>query len=130
MKLEDAKTAYYEYSGKTSDIIRYLGLAGIAIIWIFRMESSSKLSLPQNLLLPIILLIIGLSCDLLQYVTASIVWGVYHRFKEKTMVDTSKDFEAPRQINWLTNAFFCLKILTIVWAYILILGYLFKLLFQ
>lgn len=55
MKLKDTRDAYYLYTGKTSDIIRYLGLAGIGIIWIFRVEGTDKISLAQNLLFPIAL---------------------------------------------------------------------------
>ena len=130
MKLKDTRESYYQYTGKTSDIIRYLGLAGIAIIWIFRIEGTDKVSLPQNLLFPIILLIIGLGFDLLQYIAGSIVWGAYSRHKEKMDTKEDEEFDAPRQINWLTDTFFCLKIIPIVWAYILILKYLFHLLFK
>jgi len=130
MKLKDARDAYDFYTGKTSDIIRYLGLAGIGIIWIFRVEGTDKISLPQNLLFPIVLLIIGLGFDLLQYLTASVVWGAYHRHKEKSDTKEDEEFKAPRQINWLTDTFFVLKIIPIVWAYVLILRYLFRLLFQ
>ena len=130
MKLKGTRESYYHYTGKTSDIIRYLGLAGIGIIWIFRVEGIGKTSLPQNLLFPTVLMIIGLGFDLLQYLTASVVWGVYSRHKEKSGTEENEEFDAPRQINWLTNIFFGLKIIPIVWAYILILKYLSHLLFK
>lgn len=129
MKLKDTREAYYFYTGKTSEIIRYLGLAGIAIIWIFRFESASAISLPRNFLLPTILLIIGLGLDLLQYLAGSIIWGIYSRIKEKSGIK-QEEFEAPRQINWLNLFLFWLKIVPIVLAYILILRILFHKLFQ
>jgi len=129
MKLKDARDAYDFFTGKTSDVIRYLGLAGIGIIWIFRVEGTDKISIPQNLLFPVALLVIGLAFDLLQYLTASVVWGAYHTHKERLGTKEDEEFKAPRQINWLTNTFFGLKIIPIVWAYILILKYLFSLLF-
>jgi len=130
MKLKDTREAYYFYTGKTSEIIRYLGLAGIAIIWIFRFESAGAISLPRDFLLPTILLIIGLGLDLLQYLTGSIIWGVYNRIKEESCLKQDDEFEAPRQINWLTDTLFWLKIVPIVGAYVLILRFLFFKLFQ
>ena len=130
MKLKDTREAYYFYTGKTSEIIRYLGLAGIAIIWIFRFESASAISLPRNFLLPTILLIIGLGLDLLQYLAGSIIWGIYSRIKEKSGIEKEEEFEAPRQINWLNDFLFWLKIVPIILAYILILRILFHKLFQ
>lgn len=38
MKLEDLRKSYYEYTQKTSEIVRYLGLAGIGVVWIFRIH--------------------------------------------------------------------------------------------
>ena len=38
MKLKDAREIYYFYSGKTSDLVRQLGLAGIAVIWLFKYD--------------------------------------------------------------------------------------------
>jgi len=39
MKLKDAREIYYFYSGKTSDLVRQLGLAGIAVIWLFKYDA-------------------------------------------------------------------------------------------
>lgn len=33
MKLEDARKAYYDYSGTLSNINRQLALSGVAIVW-------------------------------------------------------------------------------------------------
>jgi hypothetical protein len=129
MKLKDVREAYYFYTGKTSDIIRYLGLAGIGIIWIFRMESGDDISIPRILLLPTILLVIGLGLDLLQYVAGSIIWGSYNSIKEKSRIGVEEEFEAPRPINWITDILFWLKIVPVTCAYILILKFLFYKLF-
>lgn len=130
MKLKDCKDAYDYFSGKTSDIIRYLGLAGIAIVWIFRTESTDKISLSHHLLLPTILLIMGLSLDLFHYIAGTIIWGTYHRIKEKSGINAEKEFDAPRQINWPTLVLFWSKIIPIVIAYFLILKHLFNILFE
>ena len=38
MKLSDYRETYYEFSGKASDVTRQLAFAGIAIVWIFKIE--------------------------------------------------------------------------------------------
>lgn len=58
MKLKDAREHYYFYSGKTSDLVRQLGLAGIAVIWLFKSDvqgipkiSLSDLSMSSTVIL-------------------------------------------------------------------------------
>ena len=80
--------------------------------------------------MPTALLIAGLVFDLFQYVGGSVIWGAYHRHKEKLGTKKDEEFEAPRQINWFNNILFWLKIASIAGAHILILRYLYKLLFQ
>ena len=124
MKLKDARDNYYFHSGKTSDLIRQLGLAGIAVIWVFKFSSSAPPKIPQDLLLPLLLIVFGLTCDLLQYAVAAAIWGFYQRKKEKSGISEDIDFKAPRQLNWPAIAFFWVKVVAIVLAYCLLLRYL------
>ena len=125
MKLKEALDSYYEYSRKASDIIRYLGLAGLGIIWIFRVQTATGISLSKELTLPTILLILSLVLDLLQYIAGTIIWGVFHRLKEKKGVKENEEIEAPRQLNWPTIIFFWAKFFSIIIAYYLIFSHLF-----
>ena len=51
MTLDDARSAYEALSGKASDIIsRQLGLAGIALIWLFRVDTPKGPTLDSSLL--------------------------------------------------------------------------------
>lgn len=124
MKLKDALDNYYYYSGKTSDLIRQLGLAGIAVVWLFRQVENGIPRIPAELSMPLVLIIVGLACDLLHYAVASSIWGIYHRCKEKT-VNKDTEFEAPSQINWPALFFFMVKVTLIVVAYAYLLHYLF-----
>ncbi len=124
MNLNGVRENYYFYSGKTSEIIRQLGLAGVATVWLFHVPVGSNGTIPPDLVLPLKLIIVGLACDLLQYATAAISWGVFHRIKERKGAKESEDFKAPRQMNWLPLLFFVFKSVLIVWAYALILSYL------
>jgi hypothetical protein len=121
MKLKDARDYYYFNSGKTSDLIRQVGLAGIAIIWIFK---SQALQIPQPLIRPLWLIALGLVFDLLQYSVGTLVWGVYQRRKELNKTKEDEEFKAPRWFNWPGISFFVLKVCSIGIAYYYIISFL------
>lgn len=123
MKLKDARDFYYFHTGKTSELVRQLGLAGIAVIWLFKKDVAGVPRIPEELLLPLVLIVLGLALDLLQYATAAVIWGVYQRWKERR-VGEDEEFEAPRQLNWPAIFFFVLKAPAIVTAYVLLLSFL------
>jgi hypothetical protein len=125
MKLKDTLDAYYEYSRKTSDVIRQLGLAGIALIWIFKVEAGGNQVIPDALIPAAVFIVIGLASDLLHCIYGTAAWGIYHRCKENKNTRKNAEFEAPRWINWPTNTFFVLKVISIFLAYCFILYFLF-----
>lgn len=122
MKLKDARDNYYFYSSKTSDLVRQLGLAGIAVIWIFKYEVQGVPKIPEALFLPLILIVLGLAFDLLQYAVATSIWGIFHRRKEVSGIAEDAEFLAPKQFNWSGIVFFVLKVFSIIAAY----GYLLR----
>jgi hypothetical protein len=124
MKLKDARDFYYFFSGKTSDLVRQLGLAGIAIVWIFKYDSAGIPKIPLALLWPLVLIVVGLTCDLLQYAIATGIWGIFQRRREKNGTSEDEEFLAPPQFNWPGIAFFIFKTVAIVAAYIHLFLYL------
>jgi hypothetical protein len=124
MKLRDARELYYFYSGKTSDLVRQLGLAGIAIIWIFKYDVQGIPKIPLELLVPLILIVLGLALDLLQYAVATSIWGIFQRRKEISGITDDAEFLAPKQFNWPAIFFFILKAVAIIAAYAYLLRYL------
>jgi hypothetical protein len=90
-KLSKYREDYYFFSGKTSDVARQLGLAGIVIIWIFKTGDNAKPQLPKELLPPLALFVLGLALDLLHYITSTVIWGHFQRKEEKNLSDLSKD---------------------------------------
>jgi len=122
MKLKDARDNYYFYSGKTSDLVRQLGLAGIAVIWIFKYEVQGVPKIPEALAFPLVLIVLGLAFDLLQYAVATSIWGIFQRRKELSGIAEDSDFLAPKQFNWPGIVFFFLKTVSIITAY----GYLLR----
>lgn len=85
MKLKDTRESYQFFSGKASEIVRQLGFAGIAVIWVFKVTAGERQIVPTELLPAGILLVSGLTLDLLHYVTGTLIWGVYNRNKEKQL---------------------------------------------
>ncbi|HKQ07931.1 MAG TPA: hypothetical protein VJ464_22585 [Blastocatellia bacterium] len=124
MKLEDSRENYYFFTGKVSDIVRQLGLAGIGLVWVFKIDVGGRPVVPPDLATAAKWIVIGLGFDLLQYVYGALAWGIYNRYKEKSDIDVDTEFTAPPQINWPTNTFFWLKVGAILTAYVYILKFL------
>jgi len=125
VKLKDALDNYYYYTGKTSEIIRQLGFAGIAVVWVFKADVAGRPIVPSELIPAAFLIGAGLTLDLLHYVAGSLIWGVYHRVKEKRKTSQETEFDAPKQINWLTLFFFWSKAIMMIVAYVFIIRFLY-----
>lgn len=124
MKVQELLDAYYEASGKASELSRQLAFAGIAIIWLFRVgEQSGGIQFSEALLVPLFCFVAGLALDLGQYVYKSIVWSALNRHYWKRYQDNEAEVEVSSVFNVLTNIFFWGKIGAIVIGYILLLGY-------
>ena len=125
MKLSDYRNTYYEFSGKASDVARKLAFAGIALIWIFKIEAKPTPKIPDQLLLPSALLALTLAFDLLQYISATCIWGIFQWYHEHKLNDTSKDpaLDSPSLLKWPQFIFFVLKLCTILLAYLFITKY-------
>ncbi|SRR5258707_3432280 len=111
-----------EASDKASEINRHLALAGIAIIWVFKIDAGGgRQIVPSQLFLPGLLLVIGLALDLLHYVLKSEIWYRLTRKHEKA--DTLKFPVAP-WVNYPGDTLYWLKIIATVSAYALLIRFL------
>ncbi len=119
MTLAEAGAAYRDYSGKTSEIVRQLGFAGLALVWILSTDSQRSLPLawPLELLVPAMLIVTSLALDLVHYLAASLLWGGYHRRQERAGVQETATVLAPRWVNWPAVTFFWSKSLAMIAAY-------------
>ena len=111
MKLSEYKETFYTFSGKASDVARTAAFAGIALVWVFKIDAKPIPRLPNELLLPTGLFAFGIGLDLMHYVTASIIWGLFHRHHEKQLANPTDDPELEHS-PWLLhiiNGFFALK---------------------
>jgi hypothetical protein len=117
MTLEDVRTAYETLSGKASDIVRQISLAGVGLIWIFKSGTSTSLSLEPPLLKAAFFIFLALIFDFLQYLLGTTIWFAYFRHKEKQGTKGGIEFLAPPQLNWPTWAIFYLKSAMMLIAY-------------
>ena len=124
MKIADTLKAYKDFSTKASDTTRALALAGIAVVWVFRVkraDAPTNIFLDSELVLPATLFVLALALDVFQYVYAAAAWGIFHRVLEHNKISQDKEFMAPATINWPTLFFFWVKLITVVAAYILLI---------
>ena len=128
MKISELRDAYYEASAKVSDLVRQLALAGIAVVWIFRLggEHPTGVHLQKPLLLPLGSLILTLVTDLLQYVYKTIVWGLFNWSSWRAHPDNDWDVDVSGFWNWVTIGFFWLKVVLLAVAYFLLLQFVYK----
>jgi hypothetical protein len=125
MKLQDYRETYYEFSSTASEVARKLSFAGIALIWLFKIESLPIPKIPHELILPTGLLALSLSFDLLQYILASAIWGIFQWYQEKKLksISDNPDLAAPSILKLPQFFLFWSKLFLAMAAYILIVKY-------
>ena len=107
MKLSEYKEDFYTFSEKASDVSRTAAFAGIALIWVFKIDSKPVPKLPTEMLIPTGLFALGLALDLLHYIMATTIWGLFHRHHEKKLANPTDDPELSHS-PWLTRPLFVL----------------------
>ena len=124
MILKDVLESYKKKTGTASTISRQLGFAGIAIIWLFVSQYGEIFNIPNELILPAILIVISLAFDLLQYVVGGLIYGIFNTIKKWKGINLNSEVVFPGYLNYPGLTFYWLKIITIFIAYILILSFL------
>ena len=123
MKLEEYKKDSYEFSKSTSDLVRQFAFAGIAIIWIFKLDNAKIHLIPQELLVPLFLFIITLAFDLFQYFIPSIIWTMFYKHHESK--GRGGDFEL-KASKWLSRpgwiCYYC-KLITLIVGYFFVMKF-------
>jgi len=117
MKLGDVRDAYETLSGKASDIVRQVSLAGVGLIWIFRSGADSSLVLDPLLLKAAFFIFLSLLFDFLQYVLGTTIWFAYFQYKEKNGTKETDEFLVPPRLNWPLWSLFYLKCGTMLIAF-------------
>lgn len=131
MKLSDIEATKDTYTGKLSDFNRTLVFAGIAVLWVFKIQNGISVSLPEELLTPLLFFVLSLAFDLLQYLYLSIVWHILLRGKEKEKKDPDFEFDAPKnRVIIFGYIFFYAKVASSLVAYSFVFFFIWKMLVQ
>lgn len=130
-KLSQYWENFETYTGKASDIARHLCFVGLAIVWLFHIGNGNQLTLPVKLLPTLPCFVLSLTFDLLQYIVASVVWGLFCRHHENKLENIEDDPElaAPKWINVPTNFLFIGKLIFVITGYCFLLIFFWQLLF-
>ncbi len=104
------------HTTKAGEIVRQLGLAALATVWLFRSSSSVAHGIPKDFRLAAILVIVALGIDAVHYAVGSGFWGW------KTYRSEGKDEAASKKRTLLLMFIFVLmKIAFMVVAYAFLL---------
>lgn len=121
------------YTKTLSDINRQLAFAGIAIIWLFRVTSEENVKIEQDLILPLILMVVALTFDLFQYLFYSIFCSISILIQKRK----NKQNNDAKEINIPVNTYvpiiglilFYIKVAACIIGFVLIFIYLVRMLF-
>ncbi len=115
------------FSSTASSITRQLAFAGIAVVWIFRIEKAGCQQVPEALIPATLFLMLALAVDLLHYVIAWWLWAGFCRIKEWKGSEHDDKFKSPRWMNWPALVFWHLKIAFVAIGYTVLIRYLLQL---
>ena len=130
MRLSQIREAYEELSGKLSDVNRQLAFAGIGIIWIFKITDDHSPIIPNELLEPVIFLIISLALDLCQSLIQTFTWYIYYLWKHYNNDDEEQIVHEPESFNCIPWLFLLFKVIALITAYIYLFIFLWERLFR
>jgi len=118
MLRSDALAKYQESSQRTSENVRQLAFAALAVVWLFKPpDVAASWQWPRGLVAAGALATAALIFDFMQYLWNTIAWGRFHRRKEMEGVPLDGLILAPRRINRPAALFFWLKAAALCGAY-------------
>jgi hypothetical protein len=129
-KLESYIERYEYFTGKSSEINRSLALGGIAIIWIFKTTTiTGGSSIPNQLIIPLIWLVLTLGLDLLHYISGGVIWLGYYKYVQKKIdkdiTTLDSEINPPSILPIILHIFYWGKITSTIIAYYLLIAFLY-----
>lgn len=116
-KLEDYKKTYQQSTAKASEITRQLALAGIAIIWLFKItDSNGHETISNEFIYPLCFLIATLGLDLMQYVIKGLIWYIFYKYYEHR-IEKNNDIKAHEGLPIIIHLLYWTKIILLIMAY-------------
>lgn len=115
MKLKDTVEAEEFFTGKASDNVRALGLAGIGVLWLL---TGQKVGPPPRDLLPTaFLLVAALAADFAHYLVASFRYSRFNAKHERAGLKRDSEVAVPESFNRVQWILFWVKVALVVCAY-------------
>jgi hypothetical protein len=124
--LSEVQKRYTDASARVSDLIRQLGFAGIATIWLFSGGTIGKggtIAIAHGLRWSLLLMVVSLLMDLIHTAYRAGLWGLVGWKRERANQTT--DITVPRPALWLSLWLFWGKLGVLVLAYVLLAIYFF-----
>lgn len=126
-KLAIFRQYHYDATVKVSDNARTLALSAIAIVWLFKEKVGNSYQVPNELFIPLLLVVITMTLDFLQYVYRSIAWHIRFRLDEKQLykgkITEETELYAPGWINIFAYVLFYGKVSVLIGAYYYLVSY-------
>lgn len=120
IQISELRSTYYEASDALSNIVRQLGFAGVAIVWLFRnMHQQSEVPEPlaSGLLVALFCSVLALALDAAQYAYKALVYGILNFAHYRIHKSNTAEVSIHDAWNWPTLLFFWGK------AVVLCVGY-------
>lgn len=125
MKLQDILDQYHQDSARASDIARNLNYALLGVVWILSKENVANLA---SFKCPLILIVLSLSCDFLQYFIKGMLEKCHFDEQEEKATNEEgiidEEFNAapyPKCIKIIAQLFYYIKLVSIATATTIIL---------
>lgn len=125
MTLQSILDQYHQDSAQASDIARNLNYALLGVLWILSKESVGNLG---NFKLPLILIVVSLAADFLQYFVKGLMVKCHFDKQEAKATDQEgnidEDFDAapyPKHIKFVAQLFYYTKLLSTAIATVVII---------
>ena len=130
-KWDVIRDAYYDGTAQVSNNVRTFAIAGIGIIWLFKVTTKVQgvpYQLDNQLLWAAAFIMACLAVDLIQYLYKSIAWGQVMTgvYKSKASPDNSDEFKVWDHINKPASVAFFTKTVLLLIGYGIILDFLRK----
>jgi hypothetical protein len=97
--------------------VRQFAFAGIAIVWIFKIDKPKDHLIPAELFIPLLFLVVALAFDFLQNLIGAFIWFLFYRHHEKLGHGEEFDTKANGWVTVPIWCFFGLKIIMLMIAY-------------
>ena len=72
---EEVRDVHRHYNETIGQSVRQLALAGIAVVWLFKLSSSNAINLPRSFVMPLLLFVITLTLDFMHVALGSLLFG-------------------------------------------------------